>query len=164
MSYFDRMKLIKLDLLPKEAVAKAKKPIKKVSDKKASENKQAKDEGESDLNKWFKAREKDIIDSGSVCWETGEHIPIAYHRHSTGHIFPKSIFPSVATHPLNFVVLSASNGSHFKFDVGVSEAKKMKVFPEAAERYLQFKHLITEKHKYLNEFDDAVNEYNNSTE
>ena len=159
LSYFERMKLIKLDQLPKEAVAKAKKPIKKVSDKRSAENNLAKEVGESEQNKWFKAREKDIIDSGSVCWETGEHIPKAYYRHATAHIFPKSIFPSVATHPLNFVVLSPSNGMHDRFDRSVDDLKKMKVFPEAAERYLQFKHLITEKHKYLNEFDDAVNEY-----
>lgn len=159
LTYFQKMQLIKLGLLPKEAVAKAKKPIKKVSDKRAAENKQAKDIGESELDKWFKEREKDIVDMGSRCMETGEVIPKAYYRHCTAHLMPKARFPSVSTHPLNFVVLSASNGSHFKFDVGVSEAKKMKVFPEAAERYLQFKHLIIEKHKYLNEFEDAVNEY-----
>lgn len=36
-SYFERMKLIKLGLLPKEAVAKAKKPIAKMSVKKMDE-------------------------------------------------------------------------------------------------------------------------------
>ena len=43
LPYFERMKLIKLGLLPKEAVAKKKKPIKKVSDKKAKEIKEDKE-------------------------------------------------------------------------------------------------------------------------
>lgn len=159
ISYFERMKLIKLGLLPAEAVPKERKPIKRISDKKAAQNKEDKEMGSTSLDKWFKAREQDIIDSGGVCWETGDEIPKAYYRHSTAHIFPKSIFLSVATHDLNFIVLSAANGSHSKFDTGVDEAKKMKVFGEAVERYLQFKHLITEKHKYLSQFEEAAQEY-----
>jgi len=57
LPYFERMKLIKLGLLPKEAVAKSKKPIKKVSDKKAAEIKEQKVSGKPvsklELDAWF---------------------------------------------------------------------------------------------------------------
>ncbi len=109
------------------------------------------------LNAWFKAREKDIIDSGSVCFECGEYISKAYYRHATAHLFPKKIFKSVATHPLNFIVLGAGCGHHSKFDHSIDRASKMGIWPEAVERAMQFIHLIKEKHQYLTLYLKAFN-------
>lgn len=102
-----------------------------------------------ELEEWYKARAFDISHH-PYCMETGEFIPKKYYRHATAHILPKSIFPSVATHPNNFLILSASSGAHSKFDNG--GASEMKVFEEAKRRFNTFKHLVKEKHKLLNIF------------
>jgi len=103
------------------------------------------------------------------CWETGDKIPDSYYDHATGkqimtdrffraaccHIFPKSIFFSIATHPLNYLVLSASNGSHDKTH-RLDTFCKMGIWKEAVGRFKQFEPYITETHKYLNSFRELV--------
>lgn len=114
----------------------------------------------NDLEKWFGERRKEIILHVSRCWECNAYIALPYIRHATAHLWPKSIFKSISTHPLNYVCLGAGCGCHSKFDASIDNAKKMKIWPEVVERYEQFKHLITENHKYKNLFEEAVKEYN----
>ena len=105
--YFERMKMIKLGLAPKEAVAKPKKAIKKISDKKAAENKEAKavlGEDETLKEKWFKNRRKEMI---GTC-QCGCALPSSKYddknfRSSICHIFPQRLFPSIQFHHLNWV-------------------------------------------------------------
>ena len=112
-----------------------------------------------ELNKWY-AYVATIIEANPRCWETKEPISKKDYRNATAHIFPKSIFPSVATHPLNFLVLSARNGSHDKTH-RLDTFSKMKVFPLAVERFNKFKDKIKEKHKYLDMFQEYANKLQN---
>jgi hypothetical protein len=133
-SYFERMKLIKLGLAPKEAVAKAKKPMKRVSDKKKAQDAEAKEArgGEAtELQKWYQK----IMDSEvPKCWETGEKIDkndkFGWHG-SIAHILPKELFPSVETHPVNYMILKMWGGTHGQYDSNWENAAKMKVWPYA---------------------------------
>lgn len=136
--YFNRLKLIKLGLAPKESGPKPRKPIKPISDKKAAEMKAVKNNNiESDLDKWFSEIEDRHFSSGfGICMETGDSIPRAYARAATAHLLPKKIFKSVATHPLNYLILSAANGSHDKTH-RIDKFIKMKIWPQAKERILQ---------------------------
>ena len=108
-SYFDRMKLIKLGLLPKEAVAKPKKRIAPISEKKKKELKEAKDAvtGETELVRWYKGRMRYM---GYSCKECGAKVETSVYKfaiHHICHILPKreTMCPSVASHPLNFITL-----------------------------------------------------------
>lgn len=98
----------------------------------------------------FFAEAAKIIADNPRCWECNAFISKPYYRGATAHILPKSIFKSVATHPLNYLVLGAGcchDKSH-----RMDTFYKMKIFAEAIERFKQFQHLIKEKHKLLDEF------------
>lgn len=102
------------------------------------------------LQLWFeeiKRREEPI------CWETGDNIPISYMRAATAHILPKKDniggFPSVATHPLNYLILSPLNGSHDKTHTW-SKFQLMKVWPLAVERFKKiYPYIAPKERKYL---------------
>lgn len=88
-----------------------------------------------------------------ICWETGDKIPISYMRAATAHILPKKDgiggFPSVATHPLNYLILSPLNGSHDKTHTW-SKFQTMKVWPKAVERFKQiYPFIALKERKYL---------------
>lgn len=106
-SYGERLKLIKLGLLPKEAVKKEKKPMRRVSLKKAAEDREEKKIlGEDDTmkEKWFKARRKEM--SGTCqcgCGMPSSKLDDNNFRSSICHIFPKGIFESIQYHRLNWV-------------------------------------------------------------
>ena len=106
-AYFERMKLIKLGLLPKEAVKKEKKPLKKVSDKRAAENKEAKEvlgEDETLKEKWFKRRRQECVGTCQCgCASPSSKYDDKNFRSSICHIFPQRLFPSIQFHHLNWV-------------------------------------------------------------
>ena len=106
---------------------------------------------------WF-AMVANEIRKNPYCWETGEYISEDDYRNASAHIFPKSIFKSVATHPLNFLILSPRNGSHDKTH-RLDTFSKMKVFKMAVERFKIFEPYITEKHKYLDLFKQYASPY-----
>jgi len=88
-----------------------------------------------------------------VCWETGDPIPDKYMRAATAHILPKKDniggFPSVATHPLNYLILSPLNGSHDKTHTW-SKFQEMKVWPLAVERFKKiYPYIAPSERKYL---------------
>lgn len=114
------------------------------------------EDGKEELDKWFKERELDIINSGERCWECGGKIPKAYFRHATAHLFPKSIFGSVATNPRNFLILCASNGCHSQFDHSIEKASQMGIWKEAVERFLEILPHVKEHHKYLELFKEKI--------
>lgn len=94
---------------------------------------------QSELILWYSAR---IMERTGFCMECGERIPLAYAHASIAHILPKSLFPSVSTHPLNGMELGAGCGCHSRWDKSWESAQKMKVYPLAKERFKQFEHLI----------------------
>jgi len=111
---------IKLGQLPKEAVAKKKKPLKKVSDKKAAEMKANKG-GDSELDLWFVAKRKELKGHCLFCNGKTEKENDEMYRCSVAHLLAKNknAFPSVATHPDNYIELCHFNNScHTNFDNG----------------------------------------------
>jgi hypothetical protein len=96
-------------------------------------------ENELALQKWFDEIEEKYFSGGYCkCWECGESIPKKYARAATAHILPKKKeygFPSVATHPLNFLILGAGCGCHNKTHRW-DKFCTMKVWPLAVERFV----------------------------
>lgn len=111
----------------------------------------------TELDLWFRRIALEI-QKNPYCWETGEYISKNDYRNATSHIFPKSIFLSVATHPMNYLILSPRNGSHDKTH-RMDTFSKMKIFPVAIERFYMFEKEIKEKHKYLDLFKEAIENY-----
>jgi hypothetical protein len=117
LTYFQRFQKIKLGQLPKEAVAKPKKAIDRVSTKKMEENKVKKEElngGDTMKEKWFKARRKEMVgvcQCGCGCLSSKKDD--AHFRSSICHIFPQRLFESVQLHRLNWVERKfwATNGT-----------------------------------------------------
>lgn len=96
------------------------------------------------------------IDKNPKCWECGGWIKPAFYKSSTAHIFPKAIFPSIAAHPMNYLILCASNGCHDKTH-RLDTFSKMVIFPKAVKRFRLFYPDIKEKHKLLNDFIEYAN-------
>lgn len=111
----------------------------------------------TELELWFRRIALEI-EKNPYCWETGDYISAKDYRSATSHIFPKAIFKSVSTHPMNFLVLSPRNGSHDKTH-RIDTFSQMKVFPIAIERFYLFEKEITEQHKYLDLFKEAIKNY-----
>lgn len=110
--------------------------------------------GSMDLALFFKNSEAEVA-KHPYCSECGSWIPSDYYRSAVAHIFMKSIFKSIAAHPLNYLILSAGCGCHDKTHT-LSDFSKMKVFKVAIEKFKQFESEIKERHKYLNEFKKLV--------
>lgn len=99
---------------------------------------------------WFENIKRNEL---TICWETGANIPDKYMRAAIAHILPKKNniggFPSVATHPLNYLILSAANGSHDKTHTW-SKFQEMKVWPLAVERFKKiYPYIALSERKYL---------------
>ena len=149
LSYFERMKLIKLGLLPKEAVKKQPKPIKKVSDKKAKEIKEERDNrggDETELVKWFK---KQIRVMPEYCEETGLKMETKIYKYaimSICHILPKATCKSVALHPLNRMFFNVD--FHHKFDaMSWEEREKLGCWPIIHDRLVMIYPDLSEEDK-----------------
>jgi len=137
LPYHERLRLIKLGKLPKEAVAKKKSPIPKVSKKKAkeiAEEKEARGEDDTQKEKWFKVRRREMVGVCQCgCGEKSSKMDDANFRSSICHIFPKSIFESVQYHRLNWVerkfwATATSSACHSNMD-----NKSMDLWPNFAD-------------------------------
>jgi hypothetical protein len=144
---------------PKEK--KAPKPIAKVSEKKKIKDAEVKaaggDPDKKALDLWFHNIAYQISPGECHCWECNEYIPAPFIRHATAHIFPKAGFPSIMTHPDNYLILGAGC-CHDKTHT-VERFKKMGIWREAVERFLKFEPLLApgEKAKdYYYLFRDAA--------
>lgn len=111
-------------------------PIRQVSKKKAKELRGQRPE--RDLQReWFDEIEiKECKDGGTHCWNCGEFIPQPFIKAATAHVLPKrdNQFPSVATHPVNYMILGAGCGCHNEYDRSWKDASKMQVWKIAIER------------------------------
>jgi hypothetical protein len=112
---------IKLGLEEKTTKAKPKKALKKVSDKKRKEDAEAKEArgGEdTELQKWYKARQKQLCGKCLRCGTKYNHTNLKYAICATAHVLAKrpEMFPSVGLHPENFIELGAQCGCHNWYD------------------------------------------------
>lgn len=112
-------------------------------------------EAKKEMDAFWKYAES-VIAKSPYCWECQDFISKNDYRAATAHIFPKSIFESVASNKWNFLVLGARCGCHDKSH-RLDTFSQMKVFPTAINRYMKFGELITEKHKYLSLFQEYAN-------
>src|ERR1700684_2181963 len=72
---------------------------------------------EERLDEWFQERRKEMVGVCSCgCAEPSSKKDDLYYRFCICHIYPKAIFKSVATHPLNWIELNFWKGCHTTFD------------------------------------------------
>lgn len=139
LPYRERLALIRNGMAEKTTKAKEKKPIAKKSAKRIAKEAEekaagAKQVGRLELEKWFfDIQEKHWATGWCACQECGEMIPKTYARPAIAHLLPKKLFKSIATHPLNYLILGAGCGDHYKTD-RVDKFSQMKVWGEAARR------------------------------
>lgn len=146
--YLQKRQALKLGLVP--PVVKEKKPIPKKSVKKIEQEaaeRQERGEQETELQKWY----SHIMQTEHpVCWETGEKIDTrdvkGWHG-SIAHALPKIQFPSVATHPKNYLILKMWGGTHGQYDSSWENASRMKVWPIACEVFNQLYPLLSADEK-----------------
>ncbi len=96
-------------------VKEAPKPIAKESAKKKQEK--AEQKKPDQLGPWFDSTRKKLTGMCQCgCGKPSSKNHDLYYRHSCAHVFPKSLFPSVATHPRNFVERAFWGGCHSVMD------------------------------------------------
>lgn len=132
MSYLEERNKRKLGLAPALPTKKEKKPISKVSKKRAIQmaaDAENRGDGDSELVRWFKARIQ--YSMKGVCEETGLKTERGIYRYaimSCCHILEKRNFKSVMYHKENFIELLPD--IHHKFDnCGWKEREKMSCWP-----------------------------------
>jgi hypothetical protein len=142
--------------------AKPPKAIRKVSLKREAENKAAKSNfnDDTELQKWY---EVIMTKEKGQCWETGEWIDkyediivdgeitgtkfsMGWHG-SIAHVLPKGLFPSVATHPQNYIILKMWGGIHGQYDSNWLNASKMKVWEHCCKIFNVLYPLLTQQEK-----------------
>lgn len=151
-SYFERMKLIKLGLLPKEAVPKPKKQIPKISKAKAASVKDGKENlagDDTQKEKWFKARRKEMVGVCQCgCGQKSQKDDDMYFRHSAAHIFPQRLFPSIQYHKLNWVERRFWGGCHSVMDdTSMDRWPNMADWEDIKEKFHQLAPLLTHEER-----------------
>ncbi len=118
---------------------KPKKPyrIPKKSAKKIAQELEFKEAGlPSELQKWY---EGIMAREDKQCWNCGESLA-HYNKQDwhacIAHVLPKSIFPSVSTHRLNYMILGKWCNCHGTYDSNWDAARKMPIFKEATDRFI----------------------------
>lgn len=165
-SYFERLRLIKLGQLPKEAVKKQPKPIKKVSDKKLATDAEAKASGsDGEMDAFFRSLRKGMKGKCLFCsGPTMKKDDDKFHF-SLAHLLPKAIFKSVATHPENIIELCFYGEScHTNFDQGsitwefIKDSKEWEIIKEKLLSVLPLVAPEERKHKLYDKLNRLVHE------
>jgi hypothetical protein len=97
------------------------------------------------MSQWYEDRRKEMT---GVCIETGKASSKnsdAFFRWSICHILPKKEFPSVATHPDNWMELNIE--SHTLYDRNWMTASKMKCIEVAKEKFKKFEPFIAQEER-----------------
>lgn len=132
--------------LPQKKQYKIPAKSKKRSEKEAKE-KAERGADPTALQKWY---DNIMKREEAVCWETGQTIDkkdkVAWHG-SIAHVLSKSLFPSIATHPSNYLILSMYGGAHGQYDSSWENAQKMKVWKEAVDRFLMIEPDIAQEER-----------------
>lgn len=119
--YMQRRQNIKLGI-EKPDGPKPPKALRKIGLKKQEQMRQEKEAGgDSALDQWYEARRKEMIGKCQFCNSKTEKDNDDTYRHSVAHLLPKKEgiggFPSVATHPANWLELCFyGNSCHTNYD------------------------------------------------
>lgn len=128
-------------------------PIPKVSKKRAAEiaaEKEARGGADTDLQKFYKRIQKQLIGECQRCGAKYDKKNLQYAISATAHILEKSIFESVATHPLNWIELGTFCGCHYKTDYNMTWAEKIadpKIGKLIVERFIAIEPDIAEEER-----------------
>jgi len=106
----------------------------------------AKNYGE--LDRWFKERRKEMTGRCHHCGGPSCKHDDKYYKFSICHILPKAYFPSVATHPSNFVELCFWNKNcHGNMDNKMLDLIEMNCWDEIVTKFCSMYPFIAEKEK-----------------
>lgn len=90
----------------------------------------------TELDIWFKERRKELTGRCKHCGSPSCKHDDKYYKHSIAHILPKAYFPSVATHPENFIELCFwKNNCHGNMDNKVLDLIDMNCFDEIITKF-----------------------------
>lgn len=140
-------------------------PIKKKSDKRAAKEKEQQiSQTDDGLDKFFERNRKRMVGVCQCgCGEKSQKKDDTFYRHCICHLFPKRLFPSIATHDLNWVERTFWGGHHTNFDEqGMNKWPLMADWEDIKEKFHQLVPLLTDeerKKKFYTSFEKLV--YNN---
>lgn len=126
---------------------KVQKPIAKVSEKKKAENAINTVE-DAELQAAFLMFRKKMKGKCEHCGGKSCKDDNKYWKHSAAHIFPKALFPSIKSHPLNFIELCFWEKScHTNYDNGMIEPYELKCWPKMQKSFITLYGLMTREEK-----------------
>lgn len=118
---------------------------------KLKEEKEARNGEDTEQVKWYKRIQKHLTGKCMRCGHTYNKENLANAIMATAHILAKrdTMFPSVKTHPLNWLELPPYCGCHNWFDNQATweEIKASNIWPIVRERFLQMEPDIKERNK-----------------
>lgn len=151
----DRSEAIRqLQLARQPKPKRVKKPIAKKSAKKLkqeSEEKKLRNGEQSDLDRWFNERRKEMTGYCAHCGDKSCKNSDQYFKHSIAHLLPKSIFKSVATHKDNWIELCFWNKScHTNYDNKTLDLIDLNCFDEVIRKFVSmYPDIAPEERKYI---------------
>ena len=132
--YMAHRRELKLGLVSKPK--KEPKPIAKVSEKRKAEIAAEKDD--KTMDEWFEARRKGMTGKCQHCGGKTTKDDDKLFKHSIAHILPKrpNMFPSVATHPDNWIELCFFGSScHTNYDNNILDITDLNCFDQVIEKF-----------------------------
>lgn len=104
--------------------------------------------GSAELNRWFNERRKELDGKCKHCGNPSCKNDEKYFKFSICHILPKAYFPSVATHPKNFIELCFwGNNCHGNMDNKMLDLTEMNCWDEIVTKFCQMYPIIDAKEK-----------------
>ena len=106
--------------------------------------------GYAELERWFKERQKEMTGRCMNCGgKTEAHTKM--YKCSIAHILPKAYFPSVATHPDNWIELCFySNSCHTNFDNKMLDLLDMNCFDQIIKKFAKmYPHIAQEEKRRI---------------
>ena len=153
-------KLKEETLLPKKKKVYFIPKISKKKQKRDKEERDARNGEDTELQKWYK---RIIASEEMTCWNCNADLGRLSRDEMfscVAHVLPKSIFPSVATHHHNYMILGRYCNCHGQYDSSWENASKMPIFKEAIDRFIIMEPEILERSKIPDVFTAFVKTIN----
>ncbi len=109
--------------------------------------------GSAELNRWFLDRRKEMTGYCHHCSMASCKNDDKFFKFSICHILPKAYFPSIATHPLNFIELCFWNNScHSQMDNKMLDLTEMACWDEIVTKFCKmFPHIAKTERRRIPE-------------
>lgn len=100
------------------------------------------------LAEWFLERRKEMTGKCKHCGGRSCKHDDLFYKHSIAHILPKRLFPSVATHPDNWIELCFwEKNCHGNYDNGMLDLMQLNCFDEIIEKFIRMYSAIDKKER-----------------